>query len=102
MDPRLELAADPAYADLIQSIEEEQEQLRLLEQRHQLNMTYIEGQIKLNVQKLEMITSSDAHSEQADRFNYRYLDQRVKNDTFNKIFEIRGDDKHFYVFTENN
>ena len=96
------MAADPAYADLISSIEDEQEHLRLLEQGHQLNVTQIENQIKLNVQKLEMITSSDAHSEQADRFNYRYLDQRVKNDTFSKIFEIRGDDEHFYVFTENN
>lgn len=48
-DPRLELATDPAYADLIESMKEEQEHLRLLDQRHQLNVTYIEGQIKLNV-----------------------------------------------------
>jgi hypothetical protein len=36
------------------------------------------------------------------KFQYKYLDSRLTNDTFQKVFEMRGDSQYFYVFTHNN
>jgi len=39
---------------------------------------------------------------EAAYFKYNYLDQKFKNDTFQKIFEVSSDSEHFYILTQNN
>lgn len=33
---------------------------------------------------------------------YNFLNSRISNSSFNKVFEIKGDSQHYYVFTQNN
>lgn len=33
---------------------------------------------------------------------YQFLDKRVRNDTFDKIFEVGGQSDYLYIFTHNN
>jgi len=37
-----------------------------------------------------------------DKFLYSYLDDRIGNETFSKLFEIKSDPSHFFVFGHNN
>ena len=53
-----------------------------------------------NIKKLEKMSISSNENE--DKFVYSYLETRIKNDTFTKLFEMADDSDHFYIFTHNN
>ena len=51
---------------------------------------------------IDYMKKSSDHGENVDKFIYSYLDKKITNQTFSKIFEIRGDSEHFYIFSQNN
>jgi len=52
---------------------------------------------------IESLQNSDGeYSDDFNKFQYNYLNSRVSNDTFNKVFEMRDDEENLFVFTHNN
>ena len=48
------------------------------------------------------MNKSSSLGENNQKFLYSYLDKRIKNDTFSKLFEIPLDNEHFWILTHNN
>ena len=44
----------------------------------------------------------DYQGEDTHKFLYSFLNGRISNSTYQKIFERKSDPDHFYVFTQNN
>ena len=52
---------------------------------------------------MEYLKQSDGdYSDDFNKFQYSYLDQRITNETFSKVFEMASDKDNFYVFSHNN
>ena len=66
-------------------------------------MSDIQEEMTLNLNMLESLHNSDGeYTDDFSKFQYNYLNKRVTNETFNKVFEMKGDEDHLFVFTHNN
>lgn len=64
------LKEDPDYIKYLDSIEEEQELLKVLNQSYHLNKTQIQDELDQNIQLVEQLISTNTDTEQHDKFNY--------------------------------
>ena len=85
------------------SVLEEKAEIEKLEVIFKKQVSDIQEESQLNISMIESLQNSDGeYSDDFNKFQYNYLNSRVSNDTFNKVFEMRGDEENLFVFTHNN
>jgi hypothetical protein len=61
----------------------------------------LQDELDMNIKKLTQMQKSSIDSN-PDKFLYSYLEKRVNNETFSKLFEVKSDPDNFYILAHNN
>ena len=59
----------------------------------------------MNLAQIEYMKKSSLVGENTDKFMYSFLDSKLTNDSFAKVFEIKGHHQHkdyIYIVSQNN